>query len=248
VSRLKVKWGIVGKAALIVAPLIVIKALLHLFNLEMISVGPIITALVAGVFFVLAIILSGVLQDFKESEKMPGELAASIEALYKDSKLIGNGAESNAMIDHIKELLHALHANFERKGNWKLSEVNGVIDKIDNNIKSFAETGAPMPLLLKMRNELGNIKRMSNRVEIIKEKSFIPGAYAVAELATGGAIAVLILSKIDPYIEGLVLVGVLALILISVVLLIKDMDNPFEGYARVDWSQLYKLEKYMDSQ
>jgi hypothetical protein len=43
-----------------------------------------------------------------------------------------------------------------------------------------------------------------------------------------------------------VLTGVIATILISVVLLIKDMDNPFEGYAKVDLGHLYKLDRYLD--
>jgi hypothetical protein len=86
--KLKKKWGLIIKAFIIILPLIGLKAIFHFFNLEIIAVGPVITALVAGVFFVIAIILSGVLSDYKESEKIPGELAASIEALYKDTRLL----------------------------------------------------------------------------------------------------------------------------------------------------------------
>jgi uncharacterized membrane protein len=93
--KLRIKWGIIIKAFIIILPLVAIKTVLHFLNLEIIAVGPVITALVAGVFFVIAIILSGVLADYKESEKIPGELAASIEALYKDSRLLGNSEAVN---------------------------------------------------------------------------------------------------------------------------------------------------------
>jgi hypothetical protein len=63
-SRLKLKWGLILKAALLVLPLLAIKLIFHFLNLEVIAVGPVITALVAGVFFVIAIILAGVLADF----------------------------------------------------------------------------------------------------------------------------------------------------------------------------------------
>jgi hypothetical protein len=33
-----------------------------------------------------------------------------------------------------------------------------------------------------------------------------------------------------------------------VILLIKDMDNPFEGYATVDLGTFYKLEKYLNGE
>jgi hypothetical protein len=224
-----------------------LKALFHFINFEFITVGPVITALVAGVFFVIAIILSGVLADFKESEKIPGDLAASIEALYKDTMITGSREASAAMLGHVQELIHTIITNFKRQRNWKLTEVNGVIDQIDEDIRTLAEKGVPMALILKLRNEVGNIKRISNRVEAIKEVPFLPAGNAIAEFATGSALLVMLLLKLDPYGEGMLLIGVISLILISVVLLIKDMDNPFEGYAQVDLRQIYKLDRYIDS-
>jgi hypothetical protein len=247
-DKLRKKWGLVIKAAIIVAPLVGLKALFHYLGWEVITVGPVITALVAGVFFVIAIILSGVLPDFKESERIPSELTAAIEALYKDARLIGSGPEATLMLSHVRELVHTMVLNFKRTGVWKLSEVNAIIDQIDDNILSFAQKGAPMPLIVKLRNELGSIKRMSNRIDVIKETTFLPAGHAIAEFSTAGALLVLLLSKIDPYYEGLLLVGVVSSILVSVVLLIKDMDNPFEGHATVDLSLLYKLDDYLDKQ
>jgi hypothetical protein len=246
-SRIKLKWGLIIKASLFIIPLLGLKSVLHFLNLEVISVGPVITALVAGVFFVIAIILSGVLSDFKESEKIPGELTVSIEALYKDTWLLGNDGAVAEMLKHVRELTHIITTNFERKGSWKLTEVNAVIDQIDEDIRNFAGGNSPTALMLKLRNELGNIKRLSNRVEVIKEVSFLPTGHAIAEFATGCALLVMLLLKIEPFYEGLVLSGAIAIILISVVLLIKDMDNPFEGYAKIDLSHLHKLDKYLDS-
>jgi hypothetical protein len=246
-NSLKTKWGLIIKALIIVLPLVALKAVFHFLNFEVVAVGPVITALVAGVFFVIAIILSGVLADFKESEKMPGELTASIEALYKDTMLVGTKEAAANMLEHVRDLIHTIILNFKRKGSWRLTEVNNVIDQIDEDIRSFAEKGTPMALILKLRNELGNIKRISNRVEVIKEVPFLPAGHAIAEFATGSALLVMLLLKLDPYYEGLLLIGVISLILISVVLLIRDMDNPFEGYATVDLRQLYKLDKYLDA-
>jgi hypothetical protein len=246
-SNLKTKWGIVIKALIFALPLVALKVGFHFLNFEFITVGPVITALVAGVFFVIAIILSGVLSDFKESEKIPSELTASIEALYKDTRLIGNREATAGILGHVRDLTHTIISNFKRKGDWKLTEVNGMIDQIDEDIRSFAENGIPMALILKLRNELGNIKRLSNRVEVIKETAFLPAGQAIAEFAIGGSLLVMLLLKLEPFYEGLMLIGVISLILTSIILLIKDMDNPFEGYAQVDLNQLYKLDKYLDS-
>jgi uncharacterized membrane protein len=243
---LKTKWGLIVKAFIIILPLIGLKAIFHFFNLEIIAVGPVITALVAGVFFVIAIILSGVLSDYKESEKIPGELTTSIEALYKDTRLMGNSEAVNEMLKHVSELTHTITFNFQRKGSWKLSEVNSVLDQIDDDIRIFAEIEVPTNLIIKLRNEVGSIKKLSNRVDVIKEVPFLPTGHAIAEFATAMALLILLLLKIEPFYEGMVLTGVIATILISVVLLIKDMDNPFEGYAKVDLGHLYKLDRYLD--
>jgi hypothetical protein len=245
-ERFKAKWSLIIKAVLCAGPIAGLKALVHFYGLEVIAVSPVITALIAGVFFVIAIILSGVMPDFKESERIPSELAASVEALYKDTRLIGTGPEATLMLSHVKELVHTMVANFKREGIWKLSEVNAIIDQIDDEILSFSQKGTAVPLIVKLRNELGSIKRASNRIEVIKETTFLPACQAIAEFATAGALFVLVLCKIEPYYEGLLLVGVVSAILISVIMLIKDMDNPFNGHASVDISLLYKLDEYLD--
>jgi hypothetical protein len=245
-DRLRQKWGVVARAAMIVAPLIGIKALFHYYDVEVVAVGPVVTALIAGVFFVIAIMLSGVLPDFKESERIPSELAAAIEALHKDSRLVAAEPEAEAMLTHLRELVRTMITNFKRQGVWKLTEVNAVIDRIDDDILSCARKGAPPPLIVKLRNEVGTIKRISNRIDVIKETTFLPAGRAIAELASAGALLVLLLTKMDSYYEGLLLVGVVSAILVSVVLLIADMDNPFDGSATVDLSLLHKLQEHLD--
>jgi len=63
------------------------------------------------------------------SEKIPGELAASIKALYNDSKGLPIDDEvTSSMRIHIKALLHAINSNF-RKNNWDLHEINSTMDR-----------------------------------------------------------------------------------------------------------------------
>ena len=79
---------IIFKAAAIVAVLLLVKWLIFHYEWEVITAGPVVTALVAGVIFTVAIIFSGVLADFKESEKIPGDLAASLGSLYSDIQFL----------------------------------------------------------------------------------------------------------------------------------------------------------------
>ena len=104
---------------------------------------------------------------------------------------------------------------------------------------------------MKLRTELINVERLSNRIAVIKHTSFIPAAYTIAELAAAGVIGILFFVRIDLWYEGLVLFAVISALLISLILLIKDMDDPFEvgrkSYADVDLSILFDLEKEWES-
>lgn len=244
------KWRMMLKVAGIVLVLIIMKIVVEFFNLDLISISPLITAFVGGVIFIIAFILAGTLSDYKEAEKIPGELAASIKTLYKDVRIACAGDEKMASDMHgrIKELVGVINSNF-RHNNWKQSEVNSVVDVIDDDILELSTKGTPPQFTMKLRTELTNIDKISNRIETIKETSFIPAAYSIAQLAIGMAIATLLFTKIDPYFEGLTLFGVISLLLVSLILLIKDMDDPFEvgkkTYADVDLDLMYKLEEYL---
>jgi hypothetical protein len=65
-------------------------------------------------------------------------------------------------------------------------------------------------------------------------------------------ILLLLFIKIDPYLEGTIIFAVVSSMLIGLVLLIRDMDNPFEigvsTYADVDLETLDYLDTYFDEQ
>ena len=60
--------------------LVIVKIIIDILGLDSLETSPVITAIVAGVIFTIAIIFSGVLLDYKEAEKIPGELAPIISS------------------------------------------------------------------------------------------------------------------------------------------------------------------------
>jgi hypothetical protein len=242
------KWSLILHALAITGILIIIRLIIGFFGLDIFSVTNLITAFVGGAIFTIAIILTGTLTDYKESEKIPGELTTSISALYADSDLVRKPHTeiTGDIKGHVRELLAAINNNFKRN-SWNASEIKGVIAKVNDDIYRLADNGAAPQFLVKLRTELTNIERFSNRIQIIKYTSFIPAAYAIAELAAAGVILILLFVRQDPFYESLVLFTALSSLLISLLLLIRDMDDPFEvgqkSYADVDLTILFELEK-----
>jgi len=246
------RYVLVLRALGIVAVLVGIKMVIDMAGLDVITVSPVITAIVAGVIFTIAIIFSGVLTDFKESEKIPGELAASIKSLYRDTGVLLKIDEPLArhIREHIIELIDTLTENF-KNNRWMLREINPITNKIDADINTSFEKGLPPPMIVKMRNELAAIDRLIYRVEIIMETSFIPAAYHISIISIVAVLLTLMFTKMDPYYEGILLFGSVAFVLTSLMMLIRDMDNPFEysqnSAADVDLKILFKLKDCIDS-
>jgi hypothetical protein len=247
------KWGIMLKAALITIILLVIRTIIDLNGFDTVPINPVVGAFISGAIFTIAIIFTGTFTDFKESEKFGGDLAAALKALYNDSRVLPLTDEGPARVfrAHIRELHRTINRCF--KGNcWNLPVINREMDKVNNDIRILAYANVAPPLIAKLRNELGAIDKMTNRIEVIIRTDFIPAAYALAEIATASVIILMLFVKIDPLLESTVIFAVVSSMLIGLVLLIRDMDNPFEigehTFADVDLETLDYLDTYFEEQ
>jgi hypothetical protein len=77
-KKLLMKWSIAIKIAPILIIVIVTKFIIHILGYEIMAFNALFTSIVAGTIFLLGFLISGVLSDYKESEKIPSELAASL--------------------------------------------------------------------------------------------------------------------------------------------------------------------------
>jgi len=70
---------------------------------------------------------------------------------------------------------------------------------------------------------------------------FVPTAFALSQIAISAVILVLLFIETDPFVGGLILFALTAILLIGIMFLIMDMDDPFSGYATVDLKLLWNL-------
>jgi hypothetical protein len=245
------KWGLIFKAFGITVSLLVVRLVFDYLNFDILSVTNLITAFIGGAIFTIAIIFSGTLTDYKESEKIPGEIATSLRSFYSDLDLIR--VQDKMLVHRMQEntatILRCINTNF-RNNVWNLEDMDSAIDTINGDIAKLVDLNVPPNFVIKLKTEMTNIDRISHRIKTITKTSFIPAAYAIAELAAAGVIILLFFVKLDPYYEGLVLFTVLCMLLTALLLLIQDMDNPFEvgknTYADIDLFLLCDLENKLD--
>ena len=245
------KYGIIVKAFGITIPLLVVRLIFDYLQFDILPVTNLFSAFISGAIFTIAIIYSGTLVDYKESEKIPGEIATSLKTFYSDLALIRvpDPALVQGMQKKTAVLLRCINTNF-RNNAWNLWEMDNAIDALNEDISKLVELNVPPNFVIKLKTEMTTIDRVSHRIKTIAETSFIPAAYAISELAAAGVILLLFFVKLDPYYEGLVIFTVLCMLMTALLLLIKDMDNPFEvgknTYADIDLFLLWDLEKKLN--
>jgi hypothetical protein len=188
------------RVSAIVAVIIGAKLLVHFLGWEIISINPLFSGIIAANVFLMGFLLSGVLSDFKESERLPGELSACLENLAQEVSGI-RIAKPEAKVGPCLILLSM-------------------------------EQWTQATLVARLKQEQGNLRRTLIRIHTIRETSFVPSGYILADLVTILLCLGLILAKIEPFYESLFFVCVISYLMIYLLMLIRDLDNPFGYYDR----------------
>ena len=208
------KYGLILKAFGITLALLVFRLVFDYLKFDILPVTNLITAFISGAIFTIAIIYSGTLIDYKESEKIPGEIATSLRTFYSDLELVRvpDKALVKGMQEKTAALLRCINMNF-RNNAWNLEEMDTAIDTINADISKLVDLNVPPNFVIKLKTEMTTIDRLSHRIKTIADTSFIPAAYAISELAAVGVIILLLFIKLDPYYEGVVIFTVLCMLL-----------------------------------
>jgi hypothetical protein len=249
------KWSLAAQVLPIALLMCIIKFAIHYFNFEFISLNPLFSGLLAATVFLLGFLISGVLSDYKESEKLPGELAVALESMTDQLRVIQLGGKAKAAgdclgyVDDLRDMIF----------KWIYQEVSfeTVMQKVGNFGTLIANLVQDVPpqFIARLLQEQSSIRRTLTRIEAIRNTSFVRSAYAIAEIMAALLILGLVFAKIDPFYESLFFLGIISFLLIYLIKLIKDLDNPFEytrdassGSDEVSLAPLLEFAKRSDAQ
>jgi hypothetical protein len=235
------------KAIILVTIIIGIKFLAHAFGFEFLTINNLFSGIIAANVFLMGFLLSGVLSDYKESEKIPGEIASSINNIYSeliylyDDKKIHKSKECMLYCQGLSKTILEWFYRKEKTTNLiaKTRYLNSLFAKVENDTQAN--------YIVRIKNEMSNLSRSIIRVDTIRDTSFIASGYHISISVTTLMCFGLIFSKIDPFYESLFFVGVISFLMIFLILLIHDLDDPFaysKKYSAENVS-LYPIKRIM---
>lgn len=222
------KWHIAIKLVPILVCIFAIKLIFHYLGWEIISLNALFTSLIAATTFLIGFLITGVISDYKESEKLPGDMAASLETIYDEAYILNKNKKTKLtkeFLEFHKTLLISLNEWFYRK--VKTRTILEKLSKINDYFAQF-EPLTQANFLTRMKNEQSNLRRMIIRIDNIRDLSFIQSAYAVVETLAFFIVTGLLVMKLEPFYESLFFTGLVSFIVLYMIFLIKDLDNPFD--------------------
>ena len=195
-------------------------------------------AVITGATIIVGLMLAGVLADYKESEKFPAVLAQSLLGLnslavaglsVKDL----DGSWVRARVSTLADAVVAwVHRDISDKQMWAAqSDATQLIVDVE-------KAGAPSHYVGRMLAANGDLSNALSRMQVIRNTSYIKAGYVLMTLLVAIVLVLLVLIDFTSPIMKWVVPGVLALAYTYLILLVRDVDNPYQGAAAVDFTPL----------
>lgn len=185
-------------------------------------------SILTGIIFILGFLLAGVVTDFKESEKIPNEIAISLYSIWQEADYIrrhNNSSAAKNLMEKIRKFIPSFKQDFFVLGNDKLQKL---LDSFTDDYIEMEKQGAAANYLTRLKMEQTNIKRILNRIKVIKDTDFVPSVFVCIQAITMVFLLVYCLLKVEPWWGGLILVCIFTFVIFAILYLIKDMEDPFE--------------------
>jgi len=92
----------------------------------------------------------------------------------------------------------------------------------------FDMEGVQPGYIIKMKNDQNNLRKLILRIDTIRDTDFIGSAYAIVEVMAFLLGIGLLIMKIEPFYASLFFTLIVTFLISYMILLIHDIDNPFD--------------------
>lgn len=202
-----------------VAAVVSLKVVFEVAGFTPFDVNPLLAGLVGAQVFLLGFLLAGTVGDYKESEKLPGDLAMSLETIGDDCLQSAPDPDERACVLHAAGLARGVRDWLEHRRD------------LESVLIDIRRLGDYRGAAGRLRGEQAAIRKAVLRIDAIRRTSFVAAGYAIAELTAALLILGLLLTDLGPLDEAVFFSSILTLLLAYLFALIRDLDDPFRYAA-----------------
>jgi hypothetical protein len=231
----------------IVAALLVVREILRsTFDFAgVIEFGEVAVVLSGGVFL-LGFMLAGTMSDYKEAEKLPGEIVTGLETIEEVMVHVATVKQED-VTRHRRAILEVLQA-IDRWLHKQATEpdLHEALHRLTSTFTSI-ELGSHATRAFSI---MSTVRRSLLRVGVTSRTGFLATGYALLEIMIIICYLILIMSSFKTLLGELVVVSFVGLIYTYMYRLIRDIDDPFDydanGATGAAEIELFPLAEYRE--
>ncbi|WP_448528252.1 hypothetical protein [Raineya sp.] len=202
----------------------------------------------AGVFLI-GFMLSGTLADYKESERIPGEIASALESIEETCLNLAEKVSypKDTVLKYCQEIAICIDNWFLKKASDE--QMFASLQNFNNLLNDLDKQGATPPVLARVFNELASLRRTLIRTSVISRTGFLTTGYVLLEVLLVVTSATMLIIKFKNLVAMSLVVFFITLVYVYMYRLIKDIDDPFEyveGKENVTEVALFPLHEYIE--
>jgi len=226
----------------VVIVLVAAKLAVERLGWEFIVVSPLHTSIVAGAIFIVGLMLTGTMSDYKESERLPTDTAASLEAIYREGAYV-KALHPSFDLDRLAGILSRIPHTLRRDLLDGCDETIVTVERLTESFLEMDRLGVPPNYIARLKQEQALVVRNLMRAAYIQRIAFLPSAYTLVEIMLAMLITLLMFTRVATGVTDAILLGFISLIFVYILRLLRVLDSPFRASgAGLDDVSLYQID------
>jgi hypothetical protein len=237
-----------------VLPFVIVLALLkagvHALGYEFMPLDGLVPSLIAGAIFLIGFLLSQVLGDYREAERMPAEMRTALEAIHDDALTFSRthpGVDIAAFRAALANIVEAFDRGLGLSGaHSDLAAAISQVDALSPLISQLQDLDVSERYIVRLKGEQDTLRRLIFRVAYIQKMQFVPSVHVLVTTLVLASLFVLLFLKTTGAWESMLILVFVGYMFIYSLLLIGHLDQPFrEGEGTVDDVSLFQLREFL---
>jgi len=233
------KFRLFFTVAIFVLALGCVKVAVHYYGLEILEFNSLLTSGIGGAIFIIGFLLSSVLADYKEAERIPADIRTSIEAIDGD---LESFASINAEFDlaGCRRILLAtidkLRSGLSHARDHKdIPPVLAEIGKLTPIIGRLESMGMTANFVVRLRTTQDVLRRSMLRIYQIQRVEFVPSVHVLVQTLVLSIVAMMLFLKTGGDPASAIMFGFISYMFVYALYLARLLEQPFaKGHGSVD--------------
>lgn len=221
-----------------VVAVVVVKLVVEINNWNVFNLNPLLAGAIGAEVFILGFLLNGTANDFKEAERLPGEVSASLESIADECLITDREfhlPEARQCLGILVEISRSIRLWLQHDRGFE--DVMSDLRSLNEPYRVFAPV-IQAGFTTRLKTEQANIRKTVIRMDTMRRTSYVAAGYLIAEITALMLIVLLLVTNLPGadkaefggVAPSVFLVGLITALLIYLVSLIRDLDNPFEYF------------------